>query len=155
MYLGQIYILWFQFAKTHWQDFIFGKISIFIIVNLLTMKKQCLECGEAFSGRMDAKFCSNYCRSSYHNKQKSDGDREIKKINSILRKNRKILATLNTSGIKRIHRNKLMVSGFNFNYLTNTFKTARGKTYKFCYDQGYIDSKSEYLTLVVKKDYVG
>ncbi len=104
---------------------------------------------------MDAKFCSNYCRSSYHNKQKSDGDREIKKINSILRKNRKILATLNTSGIKRIHRNKLMVSGFNFNYLTNTFKTARGKTYKFCYDQGYIDSKSEYLTLVVKKDYVG
>ena len=36
------------------------------------MKKNCLECGEAFNGRIDKKFCSDYCRNTYNNKINND-----------------------------------------------------------------------------------
>lgn len=48
----------------------------------------------------------------------------------------------------------MLTEGFNFNYLTNIYTTTKGKTYKYCYDQGYLDTDEDYLTLVVKKDYV-
>ena len=118
------------------------------------MKKQCIECQTEFVGRIDAKYCSDSCRSAFHNRTNTEGRKEMKRVNSILRKNRKILATLNKSGTARVNRNVLLAEGFNFNYLTNEYKTSKGRTYKYCYDHGYIDSTDEYLTLVVKKEYV-
>ncbi|MFT5596410.1 MAG: hypothetical protein ACI8QH_001207, partial [Flammeovirgaceae bacterium] len=37
------------------------------------MKKQCLECQDEFVGRVDAKFCSDSCRSSFHNRTNIEG----------------------------------------------------------------------------------
>lgn len=118
------------------------------------MKKQCLECHDDFAGRVDAKFCCDSCRSSYHNRTNIEGREEIKKVNAILKKNRKVLAGFNKSGTARVRRSFLLTEGFNFNYLTNVYVTAAGKTYKYCYDHGYLESEGEYLTLVIKKDYV-
>jgi len=118
------------------------------------MKKQCIECKDDFSGRIDAKFCSDSCRSSYHNRTSIEGREEIKKVNAILRKNRKVLAGLNQSGTARVRRSVLLTEGFNFNYLTNVYVTSKGKTYKYCYDHGYLESDEDYLTLVIKKEYV-
>jgi hypothetical protein len=118
------------------------------------LRKECIECGQVFSGRSDARFCSGACRSAYHNRVNS-GDREtVVKTNSILKKNRKILAKLNKTGTARVKRTILLTEGFNFSYLTNIYTTSKGKTYKYCYDQGYLDTDEDYLTLVVKKDYV-
>ena len=118
------------------------------------MKKECLECKKTFYGRTDAKFCCSTCRSAFHYKANRE-EREIeKKVNAILTRNRRILANFNETGKSRVRRQELMINGFNFSYLTNTYVTRKGKTYKFCYDQGYLDEEGEFLTLVVKKDYV-
>ncbi len=118
------------------------------------MKKKCLECQDEFSGRVDAKFCCGSCRSSHHNRTNVEGREEIKRVNAILKKNRKTLAGLNKTGTARVRRDLLLTEGFNFNYLTNIYTTSKGKTYKYCYDHGYIESEDDYLTLVIKKEYV-
>ncbi|MEM9050694.1 MAG: hypothetical protein AAGC47_01475 [Bacteroidota bacterium] len=79
---------------------------------------------------------------------------EVQRTHAILKKNRKILAALNKTGTARVKKSLMLTEGFNFNYMTNMFTTSKGKVYKYCYDQGYLDSEDDYLTLVVKKDYV-
>lgn len=118
------------------------------------MKKECIECGQSFNGRADARFCSGACRSTHHNKVNIGHREEVQKTHAILKKNRKILASLNKTGMVRVKRTTLQTEGFNFNYLTNVYTTSKGKVYKYCYDHGYLDSNEDYLTLVVKKDYV-
>ena len=119
------------------------------------MGKECLECSQRFQGRADAKFCSGACRSAYNNRRNSMTSEEIRRVNAILKKNRKILTRFNRKGTQRVKREDLQRAGFDFNYLTNVYVTGRGKMYRFCYDQGYLDAEGDFLTLVVKKDYVG
>ena len=119
------------------------------------MVKICVECGQVLRARADAKFCSAHCRSSYHNKKRIEDNAElIRKVNSILRKNRKILKTLNPEGKSKITKSKLEKSGFNFNYITNIYETKNGKEYKFCYDMGYVNIGDDWFMLVAKYDYV-
>lgn len=117
------------------------------------MKKTCLECGDPFSGRSDAKFCSDHCRATNYNKS-NVGDVYIRKVNSILRRNRRILLEFNPQGKSRVRESDLLAKGFNFNYSTNIYNTKAGKTYNFCYDQGYINTNDGYITLVTRHDYV-
>lgn len=119
-----------------------------------TKKKECIICGEEITGRPDKRFCSDNCRSTYHNRQNSDQTNFIRNINNILRKNRRILATMNTDGKTSIHRDKLMENGFNFRYFTNEYVTQKGTVYRFVYDQGYTERDNGYLTLVVRQEYV-
>lgn len=118
------------------------------------MKKTCQECGESFHGRADKKFCSDQCRSSYHNRLNSDSSNFMRNVNNILRKNRRILAELNPHGKAKVPRSKLLESGFNFSYLTNEYITKAGKAYRFCYDQGYLELDDDYVAIVVRKEYV-
>ncbi|MCB9304932.1 MAG: hypothetical protein H6566_30240 [Lewinellaceae bacterium] len=118
------------------------------------MKKICIECGEEITGRADKRFCSDNCRSSYNNRLNSDGTNFIRNINNILRKNRRILAELNPSGKARVHRDKLLERGFKFSYFTNEFVTKSGNTYRYCYDQGYLECDHDFFTLVIRKEYV-
>ena len=118
------------------------------------MKKQCAECGELFIGRSDKRFCSAACRSTFHNRQNSDQTNFIRNINNILRKNRRILEDFNPDGKASVHRDQLIAEGFKFSYFTNEFITRTGNTYRFCYEQGYIERDDGYLTLVVRQEYV-
>ncbi len=118
------------------------------------MKKSCLECNEEFIGRSDKKFCSDQCRSSHNNKLNSDANNFVRNVNNILRKNRRILATLNPDGKSKVHRDKLLEKGFKFSYFTNIYQTKAGKTYHFCYDQGYLAIDRGYYALVVRQSYV-
>jgi hypothetical protein len=117
-------------------------------------KKKCAECAEPFMGREDKRFCSDQCRSSFHNRLNSDATNFIRNINNILRKNHRILAGWNTEGKTRVHRDKLIENGFKFRYFTNEYRTRSGNVYRFCYDQGYIELDNGYLTLVVRQEYV-
>ncbi|MFH2143727.1 MAG: hypothetical protein ABIJ97_14980 [Bacteroidota bacterium] len=116
-------------------------------------KRYCLACNEPLSGRIDKKFCSDYCRGNYNNNQNKDANNYIRTINYILRKNRRILKDLNPDGKKKILRTKLEAAGFNFEYFTNVYTTQKGNIYHFCYDQGYIVIDNEYLALVENINY--
>jgi len=117
-------------------------------------KRTCIECGEEIIGRLDKRFCSDQCRSSYNNRLNSDATNFIRTINNILRKNRRILAKLNPDGKTKVHKDKLLEAGFKFSYFTNQYKTKSGNVYHFCYDQGYLPLDNDYYALVVRKQYV-
>ena len=121
---------------------------------MLSEKRYCLECDAEIKGRIDKRFCNDYCRNIYHNKQNRDATNFMRKVNNILRKNRRILAKFNPNGKAKIKETTLMEEGFNFAYHTNVYQTKIGRTYYFCYDLGYIKHEDGWLTLVVKKEYV-
>ena len=117
-------------------------------------KRACLECGDKFDGRKDKKFCCDQCRTTYFNKQNTDQNKFMRNINNILRKNRRILETLNPSGKTTVTKTALLDEGFKFAYFTNEYKTKTGKTYRFCYEHGYLQLENNMFALVFRKEYV-
>ncbi len=118
------------------------------------MKRVCIECHETFSGRIDKKYCSDTCRTSYNNRINAPANALIKDINSILKKNRKILESLNPEGKAKVHKKTLLDKGFNFSYFTNIYTTKKGSIYYFCYDYGYLEIQGDFYSLVKRQSYV-
>jgi hypothetical protein len=116
--------------------------------------RECLECKLKLSGRKDQKFCSDYCRNTFNNRLNEDATNYMRRINNILRKNRRILEGLNPTGKRTVDGILLAEEGFNFHYFTNTYTTRKGATYFFCYDQGYLRTENDQYMLVLKEDYV-
>ena len=117
-------------------------------------ERTCLECGSKLLGRKDQKFCNDYCRNTYNNRLNEDATNYMRRINGILRKNRRILERLNPKGKRTVDAITLAEEGFNFHYFTNIYKTQKGSVYYFCYDQGYTKIEGEQYILVQKQDYV-
>ena len=117
-------------------------------------KRICANCGSKITGRSDKRFCSDYCRNTKHNEENRDTSNYMRRVNNILRRNRRILAELNPNGKTRIQGSVLMEEGFNFGYFTNVYETRKGGKYYFCYDQGYIQLEDGWYTLVVRESYV-
>lgn len=112
------------------------------------MKKNCLECGEPLKGRIDKKFCSDYCRNTYNNKINKGSKNLIRNINNRLRKNYRLLSELNTSGKTKISRSKLLDGNFDFSYFTSIYTTKAGNTYFYVYDQGYLPLEGDFYLLI-------
>ena len=117
-------------------------------------KRTCLECNDELKGIKDQKFCSDYCRNTFNNRQNEYANNYIRRINNILRKNRRVLSVLNPKGKTTVDGITLAEEGFNFHYYTNAYKTQKGATYLFCYDQGYLKLDNDQYMLVQKQDYV-
>jgi len=115
------------------------------------MGKNCLECGDDFKGRVDKKFCSDYCRNTYNNKINTDSKNLVRNINNRLRKNYKILSELNTSGKTKVTRRKLLDGNFDFTFFTSIYTTKTGNTYFYIYDQGYLALENDYYLLIRKE----
>lgn len=118
------------------------------------MKRKCLECGEEFEGRVDKKFCCDQCRNTYNNRLHKDYNNLMRNINNILRKNRRILQEFANRKKLKVKRSTLIQKGFDFNYMTNTYTTQKGKTYIFCYDIGYMVLDDTTVGIFERKDYV-
>lgn len=116
------------------------------------MDRLCLDCEKALKGRTDKKFCDDLCRNNYNNHLNSEELSPLKKINSILKKNRLILAKLNPEGKAKIAKKNLLVSGFNFDYHTHIHQTKNGHSYTFCYEYGYLILNEEDILLVKRID---
>lgn len=116
------------------------------------MAKNCLECGEKIVGRIDKKFCSDACRNAYNNKLNKDSKNLIRNVNNRLRKNYRILESLNPNQKSKASRSKLIEKGFDFNYVTTIYTTKAGKTYYFVYDQGYLPLEDDYYALVKREN---
>jgi predicted nucleic acid-binding Zn ribbon protein len=114
-------------------------------------KRNCPECGEPIHGRIDKKFCSDLCRNSFNNKQNSDTNNYVRKLNNILRKNRRLLEISLQGETTRIAKQKLIDKGFNFLYYTNRNTTKNNHTYVFCYEYGYLPLDDDSILIVKRK----
>jgi len=117
-------------------------------------KRYCKVCSEEIYGRRDKQYCSDYCRSTHFISTNTELTSFMRRVNYTIRKNRSILSQCNPKGKARIHKNKLIERGLNFDYFTNMYTTKAGKIYYFCYDQGYLELEDGYYALVVKEEYV-
>jgi predicted nucleic acid-binding Zn ribbon protein len=115
-------------------------------------KKECLECGEFLKGRIDKKFCSDYCRNAFNNRVNKESKNLVRNINNRLRKNYKILSVLNITGKTKVTRTQLYDKGFDFQFFTSIYKTKKGNTYLYIYDEGYLTLENETF-LLIKKDH--
>lgn len=115
------------------------------------MEKACPECGEKLRGRIDKKFCSDYCRNSHHNKINKETSNLIRNTNNLLRRNHRILEELTPGNKASVSRNKLLAKGFNFEYFTSIYHTKSGNQYHFIYDLGYLKLENDFYALVRRK----
>lgn len=118
--------------------------------------KNCLSCGKKLNGRIDKKFCDDYCRNNYNNLQKSKGSYSsyVRNINNTLLKNRRILESVlpETEETAKANKEKLQRLGFQFRYLTHTYQTKTGKMYFYCYDYGYLPLDNDWYLIVKQKE---
>ncbi len=118
--------------------------------------KHCLSCNKNIKGRIDKKFCDDYCRSNYNNLQKNKGNSSeyIKSINQTLLKNRKILESIlpETEEMAKATHDKLVQKGFVFKYHTHTYKNKKEQTYFFCYEYGYLPLENNWYLVVKRKE---
>ena len=85
--------------------------------------KNCPNCNEPVIGRNDKKFCSTYCKSSYHYKlAKGNADKLFTSIDKQLKLNRRVLKLYNKAGKATVRKEKLIEEGFNPNFFTHFWK---------------------------------
>jgi hypothetical protein len=117
------------------------------------MERICPECGNKIMGRADKKFCSDSCRNSHNNALNKDQKNLVRNINNRLRKNYRILETLNSKDKTKTTKEKLLRLGFSFEFFTSIYTTKAGKVYYYLYDQGYLNLANDYDEyLLVKKE---
>ena len=118
--------------------------------------RKCLECGAVLKGRVDKKFCNDYCRNNFNNRQKSIGSHNslVRNINNALMKNRKVLESVLPKGDEtaKANKDKLLRLGFHFKYMTHTYTTRTSKIYYYCYDHGYLPLDNDWYLIVRKKE---
>jgi hypothetical protein len=98
--------------------------------------KTCLHCERPLVGRKDKRFCDDQCRATYNNDKRYTSETHIRQVNSVIRRNRKILKSLCPVGKATVRRVELEEMGYNFNYFSHIFPS-KGKVYYFCYDYGF------------------
>ena len=111
--------------------------------------KQCLTCERLIHGRIDKKFCDDYCRSTFNNKKYVDERGLIRHVNHLLMRNRRILEAFlsDQSSTVTIVRKALSAKGFQFDFFTHTYYSADGKKYFCCYDHAYSELFNEQLLI--------
>lgn len=124
-------------------------VCLKLINSMNTITKLCMDCGEKIKGRSDKKFCNDQCRNNFNNKQNSEEKEMVRKVNSILKRNRKILAqSIPAEGKTKITKTRLIEKGFSIRYHTHTYITQKGSVYNFCYEFGYLVLDGDWLMLV-------
>lgn len=119
-------------------------------MNTIIEKKvrTCLECLEKIAGRKDKKFCCDQCRTSHYNKVHAEENSMVKKINTTLKKNRKILEYCFQNKCTKLSRTQLLQAGFDFFFFTHERILKSNNAYRFCYEYGYMEKESSTITII-------
>ena len=119
-------------------------------------KRYCQCCAQVLHGRLDKKFCDEGCRNNFNNQQNSVENKEIRIINRILKRNRAILLALFALEKKptNIEKERLLLEGFNFRYMTQQGVGSDGQSYQICYDVGLISELDRNYRIVLARDVV-
>lgn len=111
----------------------------------------CPECNAVIHGRIDKKFCDDHCRTNFHNRMNSEAGQVMRNTNSILRKNRRILSVLlKKSDCIQISSDKLLQTGFNVCFYTQTITDHLGNNYQCCYEFGFRKQSEDSFVLIKK-----
>lgn len=111
------------------------------------MKKTCKHCDKEFKpSRFDKKYCSEKCKNTYNNRNKSKAYHITKPINDILWSNRNILRSFYREQL--VHINQLKRAGFDYNYTTHQYKSDENIKVTFCYDFGIQKINSNTLKII-------
>ena len=106
----------------------------------------CLNCQKPITkGRSDKKFCDSGCKDEYNNAGKIAEGKEISKISTILKNNRRALQKLFDAKKpdKTFKRELLVRAGFEFGFLTHIAITkVKSNEITFCFDYGYRETMS-------------
>ena len=97
----------------------------------------CLECGRAFYGRTDKKFCSKKCKNKFHNDEYSENCKLRNKVFDSLSINHDILLRLIRKGVESISLEELVQLGFNTRYVTSHRKGSYGHDEYTCFNVRY------------------
>jgi hypothetical protein len=131
-------------------------LNIMIMTVQAMETRVCLACGNILRGRVDKKFCNDYCRNNYNNVQKSKAGQNllVRNINAALLRNRKVMESIlpYNEDTAKAHKDKLQRLGFHFRYFTHLYTTKTGKTYYYCYDYGYLPLDNDWFLIVKKKE---
>jgi len=116
--------------------------------------KICLSCGKAIQGRVDKKFCDDYCRNTYNNQSKAFTNNLVRNINSTLKKNRNIMSSLlgENGDTTKTTREKMLQMGFQFKYTTHSYTNKKGNLYGYCYDYGYLELENGWFLIVKDRE---
>jgi hypothetical protein len=123
--------------------------------NEQSLLRICRHCGKQLRGRIDKRFCDDYCRNSFNNQLKGISTHLVRNINNALGKNRRILHELlseNGNEDAKANREMLVQLGFQFRYFTHVNKNSNGKLCNYCYDYGYIPLENDWFLIVKKKE---
>lgn len=112
--------------------------------------KYCLDCGSALKGRVDKKYCNDFCRSNYNNTLNRKRNIDLKEINKILKRNASILEKLDSRGMRESNSVLLETAGFDFRFFTHQVISPTGEVYNCCYNYAYHNcGKNEVLITAV------
>lgn len=118
-----------------------------------TSTRLCLECGKPLKGRIDKKFCDDYCRNAYNNKSKIEESTYVRKINQVLKRNRRILQELlGNEGMIKQPKVNFINKGFQFQFHTHQYVNKKGNIYYFCYEYGFLPLEGDSYLIVKKKE---
>ena len=101
-------------------------------------QKTCLDCKKELTGRADKKFCDVYCKSSYHYKLRQEAKNFYTRVDTQLKKNRKLLKQYNKAGKATVRAETLKGEGFDPNFFTHYWKNNQGDVYLFVYEFGFL-----------------
>lgn len=108
---------------------------------------KCAECGKTIQGRTDKKFCSDECRIAFHNKFYREKNKEVIRINKILKRNYSILKYISRNFEGKCTIKKLFEAGFSFDFMTSVGNCGRNKIKMYCYDLEYSINKEGVVTI--------
>jgi hypothetical protein len=111
-------------------------------------EKRCQSCSRQIFGRSDKKYCDDQCRNTYNNKLNSDSSNYMRRVNNILRKNRRILQDIAQSKNLKRTREQLYFEGYNFKFFTTYDKTTEGIELWYCYDMGLMILDNENVRVI-------
>jgi Cft2 family RNA processing exonuclease len=97
-----------------------------------------MNCQHSLHGRADKKFCNDYCRNTFSNRQNQAQNKVIRNITGALKRNRNIINDM--IGLKPgciVTRTDMLNAGFHFYYFTHIKSNSRNITTYFCFDYGY------------------
>jgi hypothetical protein len=115
-----------------------------------TPLKNCIACNKIIKGRIDKKYCNDYCRNGYNNQLKSTANNYVRNINNRLSKNRRILENIlgEKDSMIKIKKGHLVQLGFSFELTTQIHKNKLGALYFYCYEYGYMPLDSEWYVII-------
>ncbi len=88
-------------------------------------------------GRKDKKFCSDACRTRFHNHIHNSSRNIIRRTICTLNRNHDILENMLAAGCLSIDIDRLLAGGFRLEYITGLRKSRAGHTECRCFDIKY------------------